>query len=741
MTLVAASLMAFGVVVLPSPASAAVGDCPPGFLPGPGSGNPVWTDNNVAVYAGGDFLATASAAEVEGLLVVGGDADFDKTSTGTFNVGWVGVGSGVSPSPGSVMLAVGGTLTVGAATILDVGANAVDPGGDGDGGAVTVGGLTDPDYVTDGSRYRLNGGVLAQDLGAAALTEWAAWPALLSQQSADFAALPATGTVSAGATLTLTGDGSSDPQVFSVDAATLAANPAITFAGLADDVPVIVNVTGGPITWSPNYFADESGRVDVLTSPRFGIVAARTLWNFVDATSVHLDGTSQVLGSILVPNANPDPAQPTLRVTASTNGRLLTNGSLVMDGVGNEHHNYPWLLPPFECIPVDPGPQSGSVTILKLLDPGDQALIPADATFHGHVYCAATPTTGAVIAEWQTTPGTAAVVDDLPVGAACVVEEAVGVTARLIAQPRGRSTDVGRTFAWADPVWNPSPPTFVVPAPGDPDAQVSFTVTNALASGSFVIRKTVRGAIPLGLEFTGTWACELPVGTPVMSGVWALEAGEVTDPIEPPVGATCSVTENTPPPVTGGTWQPPTITGSPAVITSGSATTPIEIEVLNALTPTPLAGGFSIVKVVQNDEDVVFTDGFSGAWTCTVAGEEPLTGTWTLSSSSPPLVVTGVPTGAQCTVAETQPPDPTGGQWGVPVITPSSFTVVDVATPVAVTITNTLGPADPVDPVDPSLPVTGGEGAAWLAPFGLGAIGLGGTLLLASRRRIFAGRR
>jgi choice-of-anchor A domain-containing protein len=709
-----------------APAEAAVGDCPPGTIPGPGTGNPIWTDDNVAVFAGGDFVAFAGAAESEGLMVVGGDATFDKTNGGTFNVGWVGVGSAVAPTPGSVMLAVGGGLTVGIRTILDVGANAFDADGVLRGGAVSVGGTTDPDYEDDGSQYQLNGGALTQGMGATALEPWADWPELLTQQSTEFAALAPTGTVVSGTTLELTGDGTSDPQVFEIDAATLEANPAITFLGLADDVPVIINVTGGPVDWAPNYFADESGRVDIPSSPRFGTVASRTLWNFVDADSVHIGGTSQVLGTMLVPSAGAGDA-PALRVTASTNGRLLTNGGLTMDGAGNEHHNYPWIDAPFDCIPTDPDPGTGQVSVTKLIDPADLALLPAGSTLHGLVTCTVAGEPGELIAEWSVEPGATAVVDDLPVGAACQLTESLGVDERRIA-PRGGVVfqDAAPRFEWETPVWNPAPPVFTVPAETDP-VQLTFTVTNAIDRGAFVIRKVVDGDGAPDVGFTGTWECAMPSGGTVTgSGTWTLSAGDVSDPIEAPVGARCTVTEVAPPPADGGTWETPVIAGSPVTITSGSDAAPVEVTVQNTFTPDPALGGFSIVKVVRNADDVPYDDEFSGTWTCTVPGDAPLTGEWTASNGGPATVVADIPLGAECAVSETAPRDPTGGTWEAPEISPAEFTVTDAASSVRVVVTNTVR-ADRA--VSPDLPITGGTAPTWIIAGGAASVLLGAALL------------
>lgn len=647
---------------------AAVGDCPPGSLPAPGPGNPIWTDENVAVYAGEDFLATAASAETEGLIVVAGDATFDRTSPGTFNVGWVGVGSGVAPAPGNVMLAVGGDLAVGASTVLDVGANAIDGGGDLLGGSVQVGGITTPDYEADGSRYRLNNGALTQEMAGAALTPWTGWGAPISAQSADFAALPITGTADVvGAFLTFAGDGTSARQVFRVTSDVLVgvgSAPAIEFTGIPDGASVIVDVTGtAPVTWAPNYFADDGVRADDLSSPLFGVVASRTLWNFAAAASVHLAGTSQVLGSILVPSAGPG---TTIRVTASSNGRLYTNGSIVMDGTGNEHHNYPWADSPFECIPVTPDPPAGQASITKALSAEDAALLPAGTEFHGILRCVPATDPGVIVREWDVAPGETVVIEDLPVGATCTAIESIETArarAPLPGAPPGPRADAFASFVWQTPVWNPAPPTFVVPATTDP-VQISLTVTNAIAQGGFTIEKVVTGVGAPATTFTGEWTCELPLGTTVLDGQWSLAAGEITDTIEAPVGAMCAVTEDTPPPVAGGGWGLPQITGSPFTVTPASATAPLQIVVENTFVSVILLGGFKIVKVVENPAGVAYSDAFSGAWSCSLGGTVVADGTWTATTSTS-YVETGLPVGAVCTATENRPADPAGGTWGL----------------------------------------------------------------------------
>lgn len=76
---------------------------PDGFEGGLG-GLPRYTDN-INVYVGKD--ATLGGAETEGLVFVEGDLNIDRQPGGLYNIGYVGVGSGIIPGDGELMLAVG----------------------------------------------------------------------------------------------------------------------------------------------------------------------------------------------------------------------------------------------------------------------------------------------------------------------------------------------------------------------------------------------------------------------------------------------------------------------------------------------------------------------------------------------------------------------------------------------------------------------------------------------------------
>ncbi|MDE0545340.1 DUF5979 domain-containing protein [Microbacterium sp. C7(2022)] len=668
-TLVASGAVVIQATTTTAPATADAGECPPGYLPFPDNGNEIFSDDNVAVYAGGDFEAIGGAAEVEGVLVVEGDADIDKSPGGVFNVGWVGVGSGVAPTPGEVMFAVGGSLSVGSATTLHVGANADDGAGN-TGGDVQVGDLTDPPYATNPGTYDLFGGTLTESMGADATAEWASWGDTITQQSALFAGMDATPAVVTPGTLIFAGDGS-DPQVFTVDAAALEANPAISFTGIADDTPVIINILGDGgadgVVWAPNYFEDDGVRADAPGTDRFGVVAGRTMWNFVDATSVQVAGSSQVLGSIMVPASV---EEPTLTITASTNGRIYTNGTILMNGSGNEMHNYPWNYGPFQCVPVP-----GAFEIVKQVE-GEGA---PDVAFTGTWQCVSGET---VVAEglWQASAGESSGALVAPLDSVCTITE--------------DTPDDSPGGTWEDPVISPNPVTITAGSDHEP---IVVTVTNTwtpdATEGAFVVTKVVEGEGAPDVTFTGDWSCTLD-GDVVADGTWAAAAGETDGPFVAPVDAVCSVTEDTPENTQDGFWDVPVVSGSPVTITADSAQSPVEVTVTNTWTPGPndLVGAFEIVKVVEGEGAPDAT--FSGDWSCTLDSETVVEGTWTASAgqTAGPF---SAPVGSTCSVEEATPAAAPDGYWEQPVIDGSPVVITEGSTlePLTVTVTNTWVPS------------------------------------------------
>lgn len=506
--------------------------CPPDGEAPPIGPLPTYTDSNVAVYSGGDFLATSSAAESEGLLLVRGNATFDKTSGGVFNVGAVGAGSGIVPAGGQTMLAVGGDLVVGPTTSLHVGANITG------GGAVKVGG-------TSTGTVDANGAGIETGLGqTAAMDPNADFQAVITDTSAEIAGYPVTGTgLVAGNQVQFVGTPGDDPQVFTLDAGAISAITEVNFTALPADVPIVVNITGtDDVAFSPNYFAIDGVRVDDLTSTGFGNAASRILWNFTDATSLLIGGTSQFMGSILAPNADAD-------ITASTNGRVHIGGDLTTRGAGNELHNYPWTgggslgcqqVGGFSAAKDVTGPAAGEV--------------PADTEFTlEYSY----ELGGATITGELTLLADGTVVDgpqDLPVGTVVDFEEI--------------DLPVIPGIEWDTPTISPERVTVA------DDENTLVTVTNRtgsglLANGGFSVAKAVEGdaaeEVPAGTEFTVEYRYELE-GTVVTATLAVLADGTVSQgPQDLPVGTVVAFTEVDLPELDGVEWGEPSF--SPDTVT------------------------------------------------------------------------------------------------------------------------------------------------------------------------------
>lgn len=336
------------VAVAPGALAAAQStSCPPrDGMPGIVN-EPGFTDNNVALFAGGDYTVTDSAAEAEGLVVVKGNARFHKVPDGIFNIGRVGAGSGIIPTPGETMLAIGGGMLVDAGTTVDVGHGLTQ--GPKYGGAVHIGGVLD-----ERGTLTTNGGEVATELGAGqALSPFATFDQTMIKESADLVALTPTGkAVNNNGTITFTSTSPShgNVQVFTLTTADLKDASVFIFdKSIPAEASIAVNVTGkDAVSIDPLAVGYKGEQADLYSSKYFGEASSRILYNFTQAPSLTLGGGGNFLGSILAPEASAD-------LTASTNGRLYIGHDITTHGTGNESHNYPWTgAPAFDCTPETP---------------------------------------------------------------------------------------------------------------------------------------------------------------------------------------------------------------------------------------------------------------------------------------------------------------------------------------------------------------------------------------------------
>ncbi len=309
----------------------------PEVMPGLGNGPVAGYDNNTNVFVGGNFTVSESAAEAEGLIVVMGNASFNKQGQTRYNVGVVGVGSQIVPVPGAEMLLVGGDISSNGTTV-DVGT------GNAAGGDARIKGLNN----VPAGKLEMNGGQFTY-LDAGAVSGHAQAVAGLAAASDEFSGLADTGTVITDKlSVVLQGNGTASPQVFTVDGGTLgsaAANVSLQLKGIPAGARVVVNVTGAPSAGLHfNALLDAAGvPININANPpaesAFGAIAANLVWNFETASNVTVGGQAQVPGMILVPT----PGGTTDIYAPGTNGRILVAGDLSHRGVGSEMHAYPLL--------------------------------------------------------------------------------------------------------------------------------------------------------------------------------------------------------------------------------------------------------------------------------------------------------------------------------------------------------------------------------------------------------------
>ncbi|MFJ2298943.1 DUF5979 domain-containing protein [Oerskovia paurometabola] len=656
--------VALGAGPLAAPASAApkaqLPQCPaPGEMPGIGN-LPAFTDSNIAVYAGGDYSATGTAAESEGLLVVMGDATFDKAAGGIYNVGSAGVGSQITPPGGTTMLAVGGDLTVGPRTTMDVGANVVG------GGNVDVGGS-----ITNTVPLALNGGVATPNMGAAAVASHAGFQDVITEESRLLAQPVGTpGTIESWGELRFSGDPAASMHTFTVDGAALSSlgkKMSVFFDDVGSTAPIVVNVTGSTVDFDAQSFFFGTTQVNSLSSPEIGNAASRILWNFVDATSVELGENDQFLGSVLAPHAD-----TTLKT--STNGRVYVGKTLSVLGTGGgiEQHNYPWIGPgPFACISAEPG----GFTVAKSVVGDGADLVSAGTEFTvAYSYTA----NGTPVAGTLTVKADGTVVDgpaDLPAG-----------TVVTLSEP---DLPVVPGVEWGTPSFAPSD-TVTIGASGT--AAVRLTNTASAQLGGFSVAKAVTGLaasqVPASTEFTVAYTVTVD-GTSTQGTVKVRADGTVVDgPQDLPVGAVVTFAEIDLPTVPGVVWGAPSF--DPASITVADGESP-RVTLTNTADAAVIpVGGFSVQKVVENaPAGMVPADtAFTVAYSYELDGV-PTSGTLTVRADG--TAVDGpqnLPAGTVVTFGEVSLPDVDGVVWGAPVFSPASL-VVGANENAKVTLTNT----------------------------------------------------
>lgn len=290
-------------------------DCPsiywsPIFIPGlPGNGGNCGitngSDTGYSVFIGGDL--TSDAVELEGLGLVAGNLSMSKK----YSVGFAGVGScTTAPLPGD-QIHIGGTVTNAENFILPSGGTYSENGAG----------------INNFSQYVQDTLSSLQDVSACLATFDQATQADVHTGVITFEygmftldcdnGLKVGGKCPAGIYLfEYTGDVEAG-YISSVDASNF---PTDASASL------IVNMLSTDVTVHAQTLLNQEPRIEQLS--RY------LLWNFPNATNIHIKGTSQFDGMVLAPKAN-------VTVNASgMNGRFVAGGDVHHAASGGEFHNY-----------------------------------------------------------------------------------------------------------------------------------------------------------------------------------------------------------------------------------------------------------------------------------------------------------------------------------------------------------------------------------------------------------------
>lgn len=271
-----------------------------------------------AGYSAFFYGDVSKVVDVEGRLAVGGSLDTSGLSVGYRSPYGV---SGPSLVVAKDVKLINGDIFSGPTTNVDTNA--------------TIGPITEYEKKTG---YGVYGGSNASsayhDLDKQAdVIDFGAAKAQLSQLSSDLAQEAGNGTVEAKwGGLYLTGDNTSDLQIFTIDSSQL---NNLYLDGIKDGANVVINVTGGgTVTFS----GGQDGQLKGLRD--------RVLWNLVNATTV--DMATFAYGTVLANNA-------TLIGTGHLEGNIIANAMDARVEIGYE---------PYQGFGPSPVPEPASYAML-----------------------------------------------------------------------------------------------------------------------------------------------------------------------------------------------------------------------------------------------------------------------------------------------------------------------------------------------------------------------------------------
>lgn len=301
-------------------------------------------DNGINTFVGGNMVVMNGGAELEGKNFVMGNFEVQKTS-GAFNLGYVGAGSYVIPDNGTDALIVGGNISTAGAKVYfggylgaaDLPANIRYKGSSSSSG----GGFFQAGDIPGGVE-----GQLIQD-AALDLAPYQAERNSWSNTSSTYASMATSGnatfTNNSGEYIFSSTNGATGIYVFNININLDPGYPTtVTFNNFPATAEIVINMQNSG-TVSTNltnfFFTNVVGNTNSLME--------RLIWNFPNATTVNIKGSSQHRGAILSKAAN-------TYINTSTNGRTMAINNLIFGATGSglEIHNYPLRAASLVILPV-----------------------------------------------------------------------------------------------------------------------------------------------------------------------------------------------------------------------------------------------------------------------------------------------------------------------------------------------------------------------------------------------------
>jgi uncharacterized repeat protein (TIGR01451 family) len=235
----------------------------------------------------------------------------------------------------------------------------------------------------------------------------------------------------------------------------------------------------------------------------------------------------------------------------------------------------------------------------------------------------------------------------------------------------------GTGYTWGTATYSPTQPVTVVA-----QQTVTVTVSNPRAHDQGFL-KIAKVFDPTTSGFSGNFTIKYNCGAGNQTVTLAAGASTTVGPFN--TGTSCTVSEPTLPTApTGWTFGTPSISGSPATVTKGTADAAVAVNVANSISRD--TGFLKITKVFDPK-----TSGFSGTFSITYncgSGDQTVALAAGASTTVGPFDA-----GTSCTVTEpTLPTAPTSWAFGTPSISSSPATVTKgtTLTAVAVSVANSI---------------------------------------------------